>query len=152
MSKLICIKKKKKENELEILNFLENKFSKIDNELESKIFGILKNKKIMELNSLNYGIETLKNNYIIEKKKLDEILEIKNNIYSFLKSNEKKYKDDLEKKVNPNYLCNICFDNRCDIVLSPCGHMYCHNCFKKENKICHICRKPVNDIIKIYIN
>ena len=154
MSKLNfnCMKHQNKEYELKILNFLENKFSKIDKKLEEQIFGILKNKQIKEINSLNYGIETLKNNYIIEKKKIDELLLIKTNINKYLELNEEKYREEVEKKVNPNYLCNICFENRCNIVLNPCGHMYCQNCFNKENKICHMCRKPVKDIIKIYIN
>ena len=150
MNKLKCFKKNNK-NQLEILEFLENKFISIDKKLEKQITGILKNKHVKELNYLNYAIENLKNSYLIEKKKLDELLLIKNNIGKFIKSNETKYIKDLKKQVNPDFLCNICYDNTCDIVLNPCGHIFCSKCYN-NNVLCYICRKQPNNCIKIYHN
>lgn len=151
MNKIKCFKKDNK-NELVILEFLENKFSSIDKKLEKQITGILKNKHVKELNYLNYAIENLKNSYLIEKKKLEELLLIKNNIGNFIKSNEKKYINDLKKQVNPEFLCNICYDNTCDIVLNPCGHIFCSKCYNNNNKLCYICRKLPINYIKIYHN
>ena len=150
MNKINYFKKDNK-NELKILEFLENKFSNIDNKLEKQITGVLKNKYVKELNYLNFAIENLKNSYLIEKKKIDELLLIKNNIGKFIKSNETNYINNLKKKINPDFLCNICYDNTCDIVLNPCGHIFCSKCYN-NNKLCYICRKPPTNYIKIYHN
>lgn len=151
LNKLNLFKKKDNKDELEILTFLENKFSIIDNKLEKQIYGILKNKQIKELHNINYAIENLKNIYLIEKKKLEELLKIKNNVGNYIKSNENNYINKLKKKVNPDFLCNICYDNTCDIVLNPCGHIFCSKCYN-NNKLCFICRKPTYSCIKIFHN
>ena len=152
MNKLNCLKNKNNENELEILDFLENKFINIDSKLEQKIAGVLKNKHIKELNNINFAIENVKNTYLIEKKKLDELLKIKNNLGTYLKSNEDKFKDDIKKQINPDFLCNICYENRCNIVLNPCGHLFCDKCYTNNEKLCFICRNPPKSCIKIFHN
>lgn len=152
MDKLNCLKSKNIDNELEILEFLENKFANIDSKLERKIAGVLKNKHIKELNNINFALENVKNTYLIEKKKLDELLKIKSNIGVFLKSNENKYKDDIKKQINPDFLCNICYENRCNLVLNPCGHLFCDKCYTTSEKLCFICRKPPKSCIKIFHN
>jgi len=152
MDKLNCLKSKNIDNELEILEFLENKFANIDSKLERKIAGVLKNKHIKELNNINFALENVKNTYLIEKKKLDELLKIKSNIGVFLKSNENKYKDDIKKQINPDFLCNICYENRCNLVLNPCGHLFCDKCYTTSEKLCFICRKPPTSCIKIFHN
>ena len=152
MNKLNCIKKKVEEDELEVLTFLENKFSKINKKLEKKIFGVLKNKYIKEINSLNYAKEIVSNNYIIEKKNLDNLIKIKNNLTTYIKMNENNYIDNLKKIINPDLLCNICYENRCNIVLNPCGHIFCDKCFTNNNLTCFVCRKSVDNCIKIFMN
>ena len=152
MNKINCFKKKDDKSELEILTFLENKFSKIDNKLEKQIYCIFKNKHIRELNDLNFAIENIKNNYLIEKKNLEELVKIKNNIGNFIKNNEKIYIEKLKKKINPDYLCNICYENPCNIVLNPCGHIFCDNCYSNEQNNCYICRKQASNCIKIFHN
>lgn len=140
------------EKELEVLEFLENKFSKLDSNTEEKIYGVMKNKHIKEINNLNFAIESLKSNYSIEKKKLDELLKIKNNLNLFLKENESNYISNIKKEINPDLLCNICYENRMNLVLNPCGHIFCDKCFKETNKTCYICRKFVTNSIKVFIN
>jgi hypothetical protein len=152
MYKLNCLKNKDDESELEILTFLENKFSNIDNNLKKQLFGILKNKQIKELNNINFAIENIKNTALIEKKKLDELLEIKKNIGAYLKSHETKYIKELTKKVNPDFLCNICYENRCNLVLNPCGHIFCDKCYTSNEKLCYICREKPDNCIKIFHN
>ena len=152
MDKLNCLKSKNIENEIEILEFLENKFTNIDSKLEKKIAGVLKNKHIKELNNINFALENVKNTYLIEKKKLDELFKIKSNIGLYLKSNENKYKDDIKKQINPDFLCNICYENRCNLVLNPCGHLFCDKCYTRSEKLCFICRKPPTSCIKIFHN
>jgi hypothetical protein len=138
--------------ELELLDFLEKKISKIDSNIEKKIYGVLKKKRINELNNLNFAIESLKSNYAIEKKNLDELLKIKKNLTLFLKQNESDYISNIKKQINPDLLCNICYENRINLVLNPCGHIFCDNCFKNSEKTCYICRKCVVNSIKIFIN
>ena len=152
MSKLNCFKKRDHEEELEILTFLENKFTNIDANLEQKIYGVLKNKYIKELNSLNFAIENMQNNYLIEKKKLDKLIKIKNNVGSYIKFNENNYINELKKKINPDFLCNICYEHPCNIVLNPCGHIFCDKCYTNQESLCYICRKAPNNCIKIFHN
>jgi hypothetical protein len=152
MNKLNCLNNKDKETEFEILTFLENKFDNIDNRLEKQIYGILKNKHIKEINNLNFAIKNINNTYLIEMKKLDELLKIKNNIGIYLKINEKKYLEELKKQVNPDFLCNICYENRCNLVLNPCGHMFCDKCYTCKEKSCYICRRKPSSCIKIFHN
>lgn len=46
--------------------------------------------------------------------------------------------------------CNICYLNKVDCIISPCGHSICLLCSIKLN-LCHICRKEIRDIIKFYL-
>lgn len=150
--KLSCLKKNKTKEELELLDFLENKFSKIDSKTEKLIYGVMKNKHITELNNINFAKENIQNTYIIEKQKIDTLLKIKDNINSLIKSREQLYINELKKKINPDLLCNICFENRCNIVLNPCGHIFCDKCWLKKENICFVCRKDVINSIKIFYN
>lgn len=154
MDKLTCLKKDKTQEELKLLEFLENKFSKIDSKTEKLIYGVMKNKHITELNNINFAKENIQNTYIIEKQKLDNLIKIKDNLSSIIKSREQFYINELKKKINPDLLCNICFENRCNIVLNPCGHIFCDNCWIKKEKenICFVCRKDVINSIKIFHN
>ena len=152
MNKLNCLKNKDEENELEILEFLEKKFENIDSNLEKKIYGVFKNKHIRELNDINFAIENIKNNYLIEKRNLEKLLQIKNNLLSYIKSNEDYYKNEIKKEINPDYLCNICYENRCNLVLNPCGHIFCDKCYSSKEKFCFICRKAPTNCIKIFHN
>lgn len=50
--------------------------------------------------------------------------------------------------------CRICFDKKIDVVLTPCGHhCLCQNCanlVKSKNQGCPICRKKIDQVVKVY--
>lgn len=52
----------------------------------------------------------------------------------------------LEKVYGESGECNICFDNKKDIVFVPCGHFCCcHYCYSQlKEKTCIMCREKIN--------
>jgi hypothetical protein len=149
MIKSLGFSKKNVEEELELLEYFENKIKKMDSNTKNKLFGILKNDQLKQIEHINYAIQTIKTNYSIERKNIDKLYAIKENIHKYLENAKKQYLDKLEKDVNPELQCQICYENRLDIVLNPCGHMFCHNCFKDSSN-CFVCRKDVTNIIKVF--
>lgn len=59
----------------------------------------------------------------------------------------------LSMLLTDSFKCIICIDNPKNIIFTPCYHMaLCKTCFDHlEKKICPICRKGINDIVKIFI-
>lgn len=55
-----------------------------------------------------------------------------------------------------SYLCCVCMENNCEIVLMPCKHLcICDSCFRKSRaqtamRMCPICRQLVKKEIKIF--
>jgi hypothetical protein len=47
-------------------------------------------------------------------------------------------------------LCNICFEDQIQYVITPCGHTYCGTCIKKQLTNCYICRGSVKDRVRLY--
>ena len=149
MIKSFSLKKKNVKEELELLDFFENKIKKMDTNTKDKIYGVLKNEQLKELNNINYAIENLKTSYSIERRNIDKLYAVKDNIHKYLQVEKQKYIENLKKDVNPDLQCQICYENRLDIVLNPCGHMFCLECFKDSTK-CFNCRKEVTSIIKVF--
>lgn len=52
--------------------------------------------------------------------------------------------------INNELLCNICYLNRFDHAIIPCGHTLCKNCSEKILEICPTCRGTIKNIFKIY--
>lgn len=51
------------------------------------------------------------------------------------------------------FRCKICYMNKINITLIPCGHLFCSECDKKRTKKeCPICRKEVKDSQAIFLN
>jgi hypothetical protein len=51
------------------------------------------------------------------------------------------------------FRCKICYMNKINITLIPCGHLFCSECDKKRTKKeCPICRKEVKDTQAIFLN
>ena len=51
------------------------------------------------------------------------------------------------------FRCKICYMNKINITLIPCGHLFCSECDKKRTKDeCPICRKKVKDTQAIFLN
>lgn len=60
-------------------------------------------------------------------------------------NNENEIKDD-------QLTCILCYSQKVEIALSPCGHLICRSCFLKCSHRCHVCRtKPVTPL-KLYFN
>ncbi|XP_078310189.1 uncharacterized protein LOC144618312 [Crassostrea virginica] len=54
---------------------------------------------------------------------------------------------------NDDSKCKVCLDNTADCVILRCGHFVCDSCgqrLKSNDSLCHICRQPIQDIIKTY--
>jgi hypothetical protein len=51
------------------------------------------------------------------------------------------------------FRCKICYMNKINITLIPCGHLFCSECDKRRTKKeCPICRKEVKDSQAIFLN
>lgn len=48
-------------------------------------------------------------------------------------------------------LCKICFAQKINTVLLPCGHRnFCKQCCKMGIQLCPICRKPVSNVVETF--
>jgi hypothetical protein len=80
--------------------------------------------------------------------------EIKNNndklnkFYKLVRLSKNKNDNSNLYKIN---ICNICYDNKIDTCLNPCGHTFCSNCVDKMYKQCGICRNEFSSKIKMFI-
>ena len=49
--------------------------------------------------------------------------------------------------------CSICCENECNSVLMDCGHggicVHCANLLLKSKGVCHMCRAPINQVLRI---
>ena len=46
--------------------------------------------------------------------------------------------------------CTICMNEEIDVVMVPCGHVFCKECSKKTLTICFLCRTQVLQKQKLY--
>lgn len=49
-------------------------------------------------------------------------------------------------------LCSICIQDPVSFVVSPCGHIYCSSCIKRQMTNCFVCRGAVKDRVKLFFN
>ena len=54
-------------------------------------------------------------------------------------------------KKKDNLSCPICFENKINITLIPCGHCFCSNCIQSSSN-CYFCRKQIQSKHKIFLN
>jgi len=50
-------------------------------------------------------------------------------------------------------LAKICFENKCNTAIVPCGHTFCNICIesiKSKHYNCPICRTKIESILPIY--
>lgn len=47
-------------------------------------------------------------------------------------------------------LCSICIQDPVSFVVSPCGHVYCSSCIKRQMTNCFVCRGVVKDRVKLF--
>ena len=126
------------------INYYKDGTLVINKALEKELIKSIKNKKLKEIELLNYSI----NNLSIQNTILDKMISEK---HSMLESTKREFIDNLNRNVNPELLCQICFDNRINLILTPCGHTFCDKCFTDDMNICFNCRNTVQSIFKMYI-
>lgn len=111
-----------------------NENGEIDNlsKNEKKIlYNSLYKSMIEKLKMLEYTMNNLERQIVIKKKDFNT------------------YLSDLNSKLTSKYECSICFDNPKEIVLVPCGHSFCEQCFVNSDT-CYICRTVTIHKQKIY--
>eukprot|EP00826_Nyctotherus_ovalis_P063993 TRINITY_DN9381_c0_g1_i4.p1 TRINITY_DN9381_c0_g1~~TRINITY_DN9381_c0_g1_i4.p1 ORF type:complete len:338 (+),score=70.82 TRINITY_DN9381_c0_g1_i4:224-1237(+) len=54
-----------------------------------------------------------------------------------------------EVKEDETNLCKVCYAKEFNVAFAPCGHCACDDCVKTL-KICHVCRTPIQSVVKIY--
>lgn len=59
-------------------------------------------------------------------------------------------KDDEEVKIDNKATCKVCYDKEVGVVFVPCGHAACLDCAPALSR-CHICRRPIERFIRIYM-
>jgi hypothetical protein len=52
---------------------------------------------------------------------------------------------------NIRAVCNICCASTPNVVFN-CGHTACSTCAKKLNRLCHMCRQPIEQYHKLYLS
>lgn len=126
--------------------------------------GLIKNLKIDLMENLDNNedfkilSEAIKDNL---NKKRDLIIE-NENIQNMINRIDKQFikifgdNDDIMKKyLNNSSLnissCKICYTNKVNFCLNPCGHLFCNECLDLlPNNECPTCRKNIISKIKIY--
>lgn len=120
------------------------------NELhEGKIILEVK-KQLYDISSKN-NIDSLRSNIEwLRNKKLDELNNNNNKINKFSKLVRSSLDaSECNKKQN---MCNVCVTNQINICLNPCGHTFCSVCVDKMNNSCAMCRKYIQNKIKIFLD
>lgn len=54
------------------------------------------------------------------------------------------------KQIDDRVLCKVCLDKEMGVVFRPCGHGACLEC-APALKVCHICRTPIEEYIRIFM-
>ena len=124
------------------LNYYEDGTLIIPKKTEKLIKESIKQSKLKELELLDYSIRNLQNQYLVMNKLLTE------SSNSF-EQNKQNYIESIKREINPELLCQICYENRVDTFLTPCGHTWCIKCIENTDK-CYTCRKYIEKKKKIF--
>jgi hypothetical protein len=81
--------------------------------------------------------------------KLEKIINNNKKLYTF-KMFVKECLTNEDKQIKKN-ICSVCFSNKINTCLNPCGHTFCLKCVDKMKKKCAICRSNFNSAIKMFI-
>jgi hypothetical protein len=117
--------------EQELIDLTEfNKELIIDNEKKYKLIKGLTDKH-----------KNLSNLYILLINKNEELTD----------KNKELTDKNKELTIQLDNLCVICYENKINYSITPCGHVFsCEKCIEKINK-CSICRIPILNKHKIFI-
>lgn len=108
--------------------------------------------------SLRTDVYELKKLIVKERNRFtDELTNLKDNVSSQLENIYNNYsKSNMGKleaalKSVDDDMCQVCYDNKIDILISPCGHMVaCENCMNVLDNNCPLCRTPITNKTKIF--
>lgn len=127
---------KKFKEEISLVQQYKNELKKLDD--------VYKDKLLLEKRMDKNDLSILKNkNRFLENKNKTLINEIK----SFRNVN-----NILKEKIDEVNLCGICYENKINILCSPCNHIcICEKCHKGVGSKCPMCREDVKKFIKVYI-
>ena len=94
----------------------------------------------------------LKNNLILENKNYQKKINTFNKEFiKIINQNEEITKKYFSKITTSISTCKICYMNKVDFCLNPCGHLFCNDCLELLNlNECSLCRKKIINKIKIY--
>jgi len=128
------------------INIFESDITHKKNEIYSKDLLLKSLKESFEINSHSKNVLIQK--YIEESKKQENLIyELKKNIEF---SNKKL------SEYDGKTTCSICYKNKINILLEPCGHIcLCEQCLSElgnYSKYCPICRQAINNSKKIYFS
>ena len=124
------------------MEYLKDETLYISKKNEKEIIKALKRKRLMEIELLDYSINNLSTQLILINKM------VKDKVNS-LDNRRKEYIEKIKKEINPDLLCQICFSNRIDIILTPCGHTFCSDCIG-DSKECFNCRGSIEKSYKVF--
>jgi|TARA_B110000285_G_C14751404_1_gene435353 hypothetical protein len=144
---MFTFKRKKKEvdtaTEPLLLNYYNDGSLFIPKKIENVLISSIKQSKINEIKLLDYSINNISTKLVIMKKMLSDN---ENN----LENSRKQFVEQIKREVNPDLLCQICFDSRINVIITPCGHTFCNNCLGNTT-ICFNCRANIEHTFKLYI-
>ena len=115
----------------------------IPKKIEKVIISSIKQSKLNEIELLDYSIKNISTKLVIMKKMLSDN---ENN----LENSRKQLLEQIKREVNPDLLCQICFDSRINVILTPCGHSFCTNCLGNSTT-CFNCRSTIEKTFKLFI-
>lgn len=151
---LNCLKKKEKKNDdIDLVIVLDKTRIEIDNldrKTEKFLYNRFKQKYVKELENLKYAIDNTSIKLLNETKKLEDLCNETQNLSGYLENVKEEFLEKCRK--NSNTICCICMENIVNLVLVPCGHVMCSNCFKSYNIECYKCRNRIVSCQKVYLD
>lgn len=114
----------------------------MDKDIEKVIIESIKKSRVEDIKMIDYSINQAESKLVMINKDIDDytcvLNGIKNNAYHILKT-----------QIEDEYMCQICFANKKNMIMVPCGHMICNKCIPTLNN-CFFCRTPVNQVYRVY--
>lgn len=81
---------------------------------------------------------------IISKQNKENVVSLSNNLIGSKDKSKLSPKQDEDE-------CHICMEHIQNAIIVPCGHMLCFEGSCKDNiQVCHMCRGPIEKIIKMH--
>lgn len=124
--------------------------------LVNSTLGRKKRKLIKDIETLNNTILNLQILNTETSRKCQELMNGRKYLESEIKNEVIKYRN-LEIKIKnlnncaTNFECKICMEKPINTVNLPCGHTFCNDCLGNID-YCFICRKKIDNKIKLFID